>query len=40
MRFFKKEIKIKTLFSWGQYEPCVCEERQLKEDLGEFYGSR
>jgi hypothetical protein len=35
---FKKRIRIKTLFSLGQYEPCVCEEGGSKEDLQEFYG--
>jgi len=25
---FKKKITIKTMFSWGQYEPYVCEEGQ------------
>jgi hypothetical protein len=29
---------IKTLFSWGQYELCVYEKGELKEDLEEFYG--
>jgi len=34
----KKGIRIKALFSWGQYEPSVCEEEQLKEDLQESNG--
>jgi hypothetical protein len=38
LRFLRKGIRINTLFSWGQYEPCVCEEGGLKEDLQEFYG--
>jgi len=38
MNFLRKGIGIKTLFSLGQYEPCVCEERGLKQDLQEFYG--
>jgi hypothetical protein len=37
MRFLGS-IMIRTLFSWGQYELCVYEERGLKEDLEEFYG--
>jgi len=37
MKFFKKLIRIKTLFSWGQYEACVCEEGGLEEDLQKIY---
>jgi hypothetical protein len=36
MRFLRKGIKIKTLFSLDQYEPCVC-EGGLKEILQESY---
>jgi hypothetical protein len=32
-------IRIRALFSRGQYELCVvCEEGGLKEVLGDFYG--
>jgi len=38
MRFLRKWIRIKTSFSWGQYEPYVSEKEGLKDDSEEFYG--